>query len=339
MLEKNLSSSQSSNDDDDDDETQPLGGSGNVIDDNDQEERQIGRELNRMAMKILTFKERQQLLANIVANIPLMFRDVSDLNMYRINLTETTQMLESESKQLFHRWSTNVSKNIHYDLTKQCIVIDEQTQRPRITLSQNLEKLATNVRKLRQYRFIIPDDIDRMESQISTYIDFVHDLRKIVRFYMNVAEQILPSQRPMLIDRARAFTTLLESRQQLKWSDGSDAISGWIDELKQFMSEFQKQNKHLQRLHQKILETIKWMIDASLSQWQHLIEKVRLIISEVSVNHSYQYTYVWRKHWDYQLYKILEYYFNQIIRMNRKQQQQNNNESKTCTMVGKISTK
>ncbi|XP_046919270.2 cytoplasmic dynein 2 heavy chain 1-like [Dermatophagoides farinae] len=322
LLEKNLSSSQSSNDDDDDDETQPLGGSGNVIDDNDQEERQIGRELNRMAMKILTFKERQQLLANIVANIPLMFRDVSDLNMYRINLTETTQMLESESKQLFHRWSTNVSKNIHYDLTKQCIVIDEQTQRPRITLSQNLEKLATNVRKLRQYRFIIPDDIDRMESQISTYIDFVHDLRKIVRFYMNVAEQILPSQRPMLIDRARAFTTLLESRQQLKWSDGSDAISGWIDELKQFMSEFQKQNKHLQRLHQKILETIKWMIDASLSQWQHLIEKVRLIISEVSVNHSYQYTYVWRKHWDYQLYKILEYYFNQIIRMNRKQQQQ-----------------
>ncbi|OTF76307.1 cytoplasmic dynein 2 heavy chain 1-like protein, partial [Euroglyphus maynei] len=311
-LERNLSTQSSdddneNNDDFDDDD-----------DDVEKEELQIGRELNRMAAKILTMKERQQLLANIVANIPLMFRDVPELNMYRINLTETSQMLESESIQLFHRWSTSVSKNIRYDLTKQCVIIDDRTQRPRITLSPYLEKFAINVRKLRQHRFVMPDDIDRMESHVSLYIDFVRDLRKIVRFYMNVAEQILPCQRPMLIDKARAFTTLLESRQQLTWSHGTETISHWIGELKQFMIEFQQQNSQLQRLHTRILETIKWMIDASLSQWDRFIEKVRLIIGEVS-NQPYQNTYVWRKHWDYQLYKILEYYFNQMIRMNRKQ--------------------
>uniref|UniRef100_A0A6P6XQE3 Dynein heavy chain, cytoplasmic n=1 Tax=Dermatophagoides pteronyssinus TaxID=6956 RepID=A0A6P6XQE3_DERPT len=316
-LDGNLSS-QSSDDDDD----------GEIEEDDDDEEkqeRQIGRELNQMAMKIITLKQRQQLLSNIVANIPLMFRDVNDLNMYRINMTETSQMLDSESIQLFHRWTTNISKNIHYDLTKQCIIIDQRTQRPRITLSPYLEKFAQNIRQLRQYHFIIPDDIDRMESNISLYIDFVSDLRKIIRFYMTVAEQILPSQRPMLIDKARSFTTLLESNQQLTWSHGIDSISKWINELKKFMLEFQQQNKQLQQLHLKILETIKWMIDISLTQWDRFIEKIRLIIGEVSstsTNQSYQNTYVWRKHWDYQLYKILEYYFNQsmMIRINNRRQ-------------------
>lgn len=287
-------------------------------DNTDQQTRQISRALNEMADKILAFKQRQKTIDNILANILFLFRDVAELSSYRATLEETSQLLASESNHLFNKWVSGVSRDIRVDLTKQCIIINEDTNIPCITFNSQLEKFAQQSRQLEQLDFQISEDIKKMEQHVSLYVDFVRDLRTVVQFYLTVAEQILLCQRPMLIDKAKAFTSLLESKQKLTWSDGAASIAAWINELKQCMEQFKKENSTLQRLHYRILELIKRMFDISLFQWKGFIDKIKLIMSEVR-NQNYSNTFTWCKHWDYQLYKILEYYFYRIIKFQEKQ--------------------
>lgn len=278
---------------------------------NEVELNSIAHELNSLSRKVFTFKSNQKLLKQILSNLFVLFSGVSGLVDCKSNLTMTAKMLCEEADQLYSQWCSKVSANIHYDLNRQCVVIDEQTHRPIITFSIQLEKFAKDAQQFREFGYKITSDIEQIEQHVSVYVSFVRDLRKIVLFYMTVADKILLCQRAMMIAKAKAFTTLLESKQKLTWNDGVDAIGAWIDELKVFMKAFVDENDKLKNLHCQVLEMVKWMVEVSFNDWARLIEKIRVVMEEV--DQKYQNTLTWRKHWDYQVYKILEYYFNCLM--------------------------
>ncbi|KPM04102.1 dynein beta chain, ciliary-like protein [Sarcoptes scabiei] len=270
-------------------------------------------QLEKLSRKIIILKQRNKLLDEIVTNFAILFHDVPNYEQNRDELVETSKLLASELNQLFHRWKVSVSNELQQDLTKRCIIIDEDSSVPIITFSLNLERYVDLAKQFEEIGIEIPNEIKQIETRFAKYFGIVRDLQKIVLFYMTVAEKILPSQRSLLLDKAQAFTSLLESQQKLTWSDPIATIEQWVDRLKRFMNEFNEENSLLQQSHRRILEIIKWTVEESIDQWPKMINQIKLILSS-SLNRPEIDTYTWRKHWDYQLYKILEYNFTHLFR-------------------------
>ena len=99
----------------------------------------------------------------------------------------------------------------------QCIEIDASTQIPRVTFDPRLVKLSRDCRQLRCIAFVIPEKIAAKEADATRYGAIARELKEIVNFYCTVGDQILTSQKPMLIDAAAKFTKLLESRDRISW--------------------------------------------------------------------------------------------------------------------------
>ena len=159
--------------------------------------------------------------------------------------------------------------------------------------------------------FTIPADILSIESDAKKYGGYARELREIVNFYCSVADQILLSQRPMLIGAAKKFTALLESRDRMSWSDDQNRLNAWLEELKQFAKQFGSENRLLRKHHQKVLLLIRPLFDIPLLKWRSNLNEAKTLVQEIDF--KYQNTLPWKRHWDHQLYKILEYHFNNTL--------------------------
>lgn len=49
----------------------------------------------------------------------------------------------------------------------------------------------------------------------------------------------------MLIEPAKRFTSLLESKDTISWSQNEIQIKQWLDQLKKFCDQFENENRYL----------------------------------------------------------------------------------------------
>lgn len=260
--------------------------------------------------RIGIFKAREGKLKAVIRVCDQLFNDLEKYPKAKSTLEQVCKELAEQSGKLFREWHRSLDQ-VTLDSQKQCIEIDSKSQIPRVTFDPQLVKLAQDARILRCLGFALPQNIVLLEDQVRKHGLIARELREIVNFYCTVADQILLSQRPMLIDAAKAFTSLLESRDKISWDDDHAKLSSWIDQLKNFSKRFSTENRTLRKHHENVLNLIKPLFEMSISAWRTNINEVVNIMQEI--DNRYENTLPWKKHWDYQLYKILEYHFNQAL--------------------------
>ncbi|RWS13790.1 hypothetical protein B4U79_14531 [Dinothrombium tinctorium] len=255
-------------------------------------------------------KAREGKLKAVIKVCDTLFQDIAEYPQHKSNFEALVKELSNHSSTLFREWCED-SRRIKLDPKKPCIEIEESTQIPIVTFDPKLVKLTQECRALRCFGFALPSEIVESEEVIKKYGFIARELREIVNFYCTIGDQILLSQRPMLIDGAKAFTSLLESKDKISWDKEPLKLRAWLDELKDFSKSFSAENRSLRRKHQNILQRVETFFDIPTAKWASSLNEIRTIMHEV--DSKYPNTNSWKKHWDHQLYKILEHHFSEAL--------------------------
>ncbi|XP_015793625.1 cytoplasmic dynein 2 heavy chain 1-like [Tetranychus urticae] len=260
---------------------------------------------------ICLMKAREGKLKAVIKVCDPLFKDITSYHEARRNMEQIVRELTSQVNSLYRKWCSSWL-TVDLDSHKPCITIDPQSQVPLVTFQPRLVTLSRECRTLRCLGFKLPDDVVEKERDLVKYGSLARQLEEIVNFYCTIGDSILLCQQPILIDAARSFTALLESRNNtMTWDCDINQLEAWLSELRDFARKFADENRRLHRYHGSLLKSIIKLFDLPLNKWRPLMNEMISVM--VTVDNLYSNTNTWKKHWDYQLYKILDYHFNKAL--------------------------
>ena len=268
------------------------------------------REDRDLADVICVLKGKERKIAAVAKVCESLFSDLEGYKEAKKTLDQLAGEVSIEAQKLFRDWIEE-TKMVNLNRNQQCIEIDTQTQDPVVTFDYKLVKLSKDCKLLRAFGYTIPENVSQKEMEVTRYGSIARDLREIVNFYCTVGDQILNSQKPLLIDSAKKFTSLLESRDRISWNRDPNQLHVWVEQLRSFSKTFSNQNRFLRSKHEIILNLILPLFDKPPSKWRQALNEVRSHVHEV--DERFSNTTSWKLHWDHQLYKLLEYHFNDAL--------------------------
>ncbi|KAL1427672.1 hypothetical protein MTO96_017359 [Rhipicephalus appendiculatus] len=128
---------------------------------------------------------------------------------------------------------------------------------------------------------------------------------QVASFYSTVADQMIPSQRPLMLGLAEELTGAL--RQRVPWGDVA-ALDAFVGRLRGLAARLAGRNRHLRALHLAVCRKVMSLFDLDLvcrqQNWKDVLNDIRAIMAQQQ--ESPEQVRPWRAHWDRQLYKALE---------------------------------
>ncbi|XJO78526.1 hypothetical protein BDV3_002952 [Batrachochytrium dendrobatidis] len=153
-------------------------------------------------------------------------------------------------------------------------------------------------------------------------------LKQVAYFYNTIEQQMLPSQQSMLLQAAVAFERLVKNpsvsggadeesnsigSRMLNWENPQE-LESYIFKLKAAAEHLSSENRRLRKYHVVISDHIISLMSIDLVKnqafWKETLNEIRSIILHIQDGGiAPELTITWRNHWDYQLYKALEYQY------------------------------
>uniref|UniRef100_A0A2A4JRE1 Dynein heavy chain, cytoplasmic n=1 Tax=Heliothis virescens TaxID=7102 RepID=A0A2A4JRE1_HELVI len=146
---------------------------------------------------------------------------------------------------------------------------------------------------------------------LSTALAHARPLQQVASFHNTLGERMIPSTRPMMLQAALDLSNLVQDQKAVYWDD-VEQLSNYTEKLKKIVLKLETQNTYLTGQHVAIRNIVQKLIETELlakqSEWKKGVKDIRDIIDTVESN-GYKNTELWRSHWDWQLYKALEYQY------------------------------
>jgi dynein heavy chain 2 len=180
--------------------------------------------------------------------------------------------------------------------------------------------LLREVRQLTSLGFKIPKQIRSAAEEGQKFYRHAIVLKQVANFYNNFKNQLIPSQKTMLLESAVAFELEVKNmdknrkeRDPISWNNPSQ-VESYIHRVQLSMDRIHSENRKLCKLHATIAEKVVQLFNLDLlknqDKWRESAREIRAIMDGLQ-NQGYREELMrdWRIHWDYQLYKALEYQY------------------------------
>jgi dynein heavy chain 2 len=96
---------------------------------------------------------------------------------------------------------------------------------------------------------------------------------QIANFHNTIGDQMIPSQRPMMLEAAKAFTALVNQQNGVTWSNTVE-LDDYIRRLKAATHRLARENKELAKCHLMIKERVcNWLLRYNLLS-THAMSKI-----------------------------------------------------------------
>ncbi|CAL4070442.1 unnamed protein product [Meganyctiphanes norvegica] len=150
-------------------------------------------------------------------------------------------------------------------------------------------------------------------------------LEEIANFHNTIGDQMIPSQRPMMLEAALALAGLVQEQTTLTWRN-TEQLDEYIGRLKQATHRLARENKKLAQCHLLVKERHNHLIEnrekltfwvlelmntdllRHQSRWKELLKEMRSIMHQLE-EQGFADQKSWCSHWDRQLYKALEHQY------------------------------
>ncbi|XP_077553357.1 cytoplasmic dynein 2 heavy chain 1-like [Haemaphysalis longicornis] len=189
--------------------------------------------------------------------------------------------------------------------TNEAALVVDAGGRPRVSLSPRLAATASEARQLRSLGFRLPPPVRPVEDQAASLGRRARHLQQVASFYASVADQMVASQRALMLGPAEELTRAL--RQRVPWTD-LEALDALVARLRTLVSQLAALNRRLRALHlavgQKVVSLFELDLLADQQGWKQVLVDIRAIMTQQQG--SPDQVRPWRAHWDRQLYKVLE---------------------------------
>jgi dynein heavy chain 2 len=194
---------------------------------------------------------------------------------------------------------------------------DQREGRLHVHYSERLVMLLREARQLCAIGCPIPSEVEKAVETAHKFFSDAMVLKQVATLYNTIGDQIIDCHKPMLMEEAIAFEKIVQD--QKKTSDGKHVswdtpiqLKEYIASLNTAMRNLNSKNRRLRMAHKQISEIVVRLMNTDLvrqrSKWKDALSQIRGIINDVEAE-GFKNTRPWMIHWDYQLYKALDYQY------------------------------
>ena len=177
-----------------------------------------------------------------------------------------------------------------------------------------LAAAAPQVRQLRELGLTVPRDVAEAAAEGEKFYRYGVMLKKVANFWNSLGEQIVASQRPMLLNALKAFEKMVRART----SEGGVAITWrtpgeceqYVDRLQSAAEKLAAENGALRRSHAQLVGQVRGLMAVDLlrqkESWKAKWAECSAVMDGLRRRYPEEHMRKWALHWDKQMYKALE---------------------------------
>ncbi|GAB5577021.1 cytoplasmic dynein 2 heavy chain 1 isoform X12 [Prionailurus iriomotensis] len=257
---------------------------------------------------------------------------LSDLSGFRSfhraaeDLLDQFKLYEQEQ---FDDWSRDIQSGLSDSRSGLCIEansrimeLDPSDGSLKVHYSDRLVILLREVRQLSALGFVIPAKIQQVANIAQKFCKQAIILKQVAHFYNSIDQQMIQSQRPMMLQSALAFEQIIKEanskagsggKSQITW-DNPKELEAYIQKLQNAAQRLATENRKLRKWHTTFCEKVVFLMNIDLlrqqQRWKDGLQELRTGLASVEAQ-GFQAgdMRAWKQHWNHQLYKALEHQY------------------------------
>ncbi|XP_068037518.1 cytoplasmic dynein 2 heavy chain 1 isoform X5 [Anomalospiza imberbis] len=272
----------------------------------------------------------QQLKLKVDDSIKLAEALLSDLPGFQTFLQSANCFLEQlkvYEQEQFDDWSRNIQSELSNPKSGLCIQanspvmeLDPISGTLNILYSDRLVTLLREVRQLSALGFAIPAKIQHLANTAQKFCKQAVILKQVAHFYNSIDQQMIWSQKPMMLQSALAFEQIIKhsksgpgGKAQITW-DNPRELEAYIQKLQGAAERISTENRKLRKWHTNFIQKVISLMNIDLlrqqQRWKEGLQELRTGFASLeSQGFKSSDMKVWRRHWNHQLYKALEHQY------------------------------
>eukprot|EP01116_Phalansterium_solitarium_P024802 TRINITY_DN91_c0_g1_i1.p1 TRINITY_DN91_c0_g1~~TRINITY_DN91_c0_g1_i1.p1 ORF type:complete len:4098 (+),score=2051.07 TRINITY_DN91_c0_g1_i1:208-12501(+) len=284
---------------------------------------QAGRNLPEIVNALVWVRQLMHKLDTTLSGAKHLVSDFPRYENFRVTSQRLLDDLSQYSDEQFQFWVSDMEDAMEdpdqpllLQVNARLMEFDFADGTLKINFPERLVSLIREVRQLTALAFKIPRKVRTAAEQANKFYRPGMVLKGVANFYNTVFNQMIASQKGMLLEAAVAFEDVIkrpggDRGGTITWNNAAQ-VEQYIEKVQAAAERIMKENTKLRKFHAIIGERVAGLLSIDLlkqqDKWRDTVRDVRTMMDNLE-RQGYQNLKPWRIHWDYQLYKALEYQY------------------------------
>ncbi|XP_029699181.1 cytoplasmic dynein 2 heavy chain 1 isoform X3 [Takifugu rubripes] len=290
----------------------------------------IGRNLPEVVNKIVWVRQLIHKVEDSIRIAEALLTDLSGFKGFLCFSDELLEVLKAYEQEEFAEWSREIlsgladpNSGISLQASHCVMDLDHGDGRLKIHYSDRLGSLVREVRQLTALGFTVPAAIQQAANTAEKFYRQAMVLKQVAHFYSTIEQQMIPSQRPMMLVLALAFEQIIKNprssskdsdgRLQITWNNPRE-LESYIIQLQDAAEKLSTENRKLRKWHSDFTEKVLTLMNVDLlkhqQRWKDGLNGLRIGFATLQAQgFRSDDMQAWRQHWNHQLYKALEHQY------------------------------
>ncbi|KAM9852784.1 cytoplasmic dynein 2 heavy chain 1 isoform 4-T4 [Aulostomus maculatus] len=290
----------------------------------------VGRNLPEVVNKIVWVRHLIHKVEDCVRIAEALLSDLTGFKGFLHFCDDLLEVLRAYEQEQFEDWSRDIlsgladpKSGISLQASSRVMDLDHEDGRLKIQYSDRLVTLLREVRQLSALGFAIPAKIQQAANTADKFYRQAIVLKQVAHFYNTIDQQMIPSQRPMMLSLALAFEQVIKNpraqmkdtggKLQITW-DNPKELEVYITKLQSAAEKLSTENRKLRKWHTDFTDKVVSLMNVDLlrhqQRWKDGLQELRTGFATLEAQgFRSDDMRAWRQHWNHQLYKALEHQY------------------------------
>ncbi|NXK72907.1 DYHC2 protein, partial [Amazona guildingii] len=282
-----------------------------------------GKNLSEVVNNIVWVRQLELKVDDTIKLAEILLSDLPGFQTFHQSADSFQEQLKIYEQEQFDDWSRNIQSELSNPKSGLCVQanspvmeLDHVFGTLNILYSDRLVTLLREVRQLSALGFAIPAKIQHTANTAQKFCKQAVILKQVAHFYNSIDQQMIESQKPMMLQSALAFEQIIKhsksgpgGKAQITW-DNPRELEAYIQKLQAAAERLSTENRKLRKWHTNFIEKVISLMGIDLlrqqQRWKDGVQELRTGFASLESQAGSSDMRAWRQHWNHQLYKALE---------------------------------
>ncbi|KFP56623.1 Cytoplasmic dynein 2 heavy chain 1, partial [Cariama cristata] len=251
-----------------------------------------GKNLSEVVNNVVWVRQLELKMDDAIKLAEALLSDLSGFQTFHRSADSFLEQLKVYEQEQFDDWSRNIQSELSNPKSGLCIQanspvmeLDHVFGTLNILYSDRLVTLLREVRQLSALGFAIPAKIQHVANTAQKFCKQAVILKQVAHFYNSIDQQMIESQKPMMLQSALAFEQIIKhsksgpgGKAQITW-DNPRELEAYIQKLQAAAERLSTENRKLRKWHTNFIEKVISLMNIDLlrqqQRWKDGLQELR----------------------------------------------------------------
>uniref|UniRef100_A0AC11C6V9 Dynein cytoplasmic 2 heavy chain 1 n=1 Tax=Ovis aries TaxID=9940 RepID=A0AC11C6V9_SHEEP len=270
-----------------------------------------GKNLSEVVNNIVWVRQLELKVDDTIKIAEALLSDLSGFRSFHRSAEDLLDQFKLYEQEQFDDWSRDIQSGLSDSKSGLCIEansrimeLDPNDGSLKVHYSDRLVILLREVRQLSALGFVIPAKIQQVANIAQKFCKQAIILKQVAHFYNSIDQQMIQSQRPMMLQSALAFEQIIKNskagsggKSHITW-DNPKELEGYIQKLQNAAERLATENRKLRKWHTTFCEKVVVLMNIDLlrqqQRWKDGLQELRTGLASVEA----QCPLTWQNKWE-----------------------------------------